>query len=110
MLRTTALRMSRTPAMRPAEAMAARGEWFFMAATIIPRASEPVNDRQRHGERIANLSRMGDDPRMSCILAALLFLADAPPPPAAALPPWTEGTLDIHQISTGRGNAALVVF
>jgi beta-lactamase superfamily II metal-dependent hydrolase len=26
------------------------------------------------------------------------------------LPPWTRGTLDFHQISTGRGNAALVVF
>jgi beta-lactamase superfamily II metal-dependent hydrolase len=26
------------------------------------------------------------------------------------LPAWTRGTLDIHQISTGRGNAALVVF
>ena len=35
------------------------------------------------------------------ILAALLL---------AALPPWSEGVLDIHQISTGRGNAALCVF
>src|SRR6478672_12894012 len=26
-----------------------------------------------------------------------------------SLPPWTRGTLDIHQISTGRGNSALVV-
>jgi hypothetical protein len=26
------------------------------------------------------------------------------------IPPWTEGTLDIHQISTGRGNAALFIF
>ncbi|HKO56561.1 MAG TPA: MBL fold metallo-hydrolase [Thermoanaerobaculia bacterium] len=35
------------------------------------------------------------------MLAALLL---------AALPPWSEGMLDIHQISTGRGNAALCVF
>ena len=28
----------------------------------------------------------------------------------AALPPWTPGMLDIHQISTGRGNAALMRF
>ncbi len=28
----------------------------------------------------------------------------------APLPPWTPGTLDIHRISTGRGNAALLVF
>lgn len=28
---------------------------------------------------------------------------------AEALPAWTPGTLDIHQISTGRGNAAFVV-
>ena len=27
----------------------------------------------------------------------------------SSLPPWTRGTLDIHQISTGRGNAALIV-
>jgi beta-lactamase superfamily II metal-dependent hydrolase len=27
----------------------------------------------------------------------------------AALPPWTPGTLDIHQISTGRGNSTLFV-
>jgi beta-lactamase superfamily II metal-dependent hydrolase len=26
------------------------------------------------------------------------------------LPPWTPGTLDIHQINTGRGNAALLIF
>ncbi|HEY2015940.1 MAG TPA: MBL fold metallo-hydrolase [Bryobacteraceae bacterium] len=25
------------------------------------------------------------------------------------LPPWTPGTLDIHQISTGRGNSALLI-
>ncbi len=26
------------------------------------------------------------------------------------LPPWTLGTLDIHQINTGRGNSALLIF
>jgi beta-lactamase superfamily II metal-dependent hydrolase len=26
------------------------------------------------------------------------------------LPPWTPGILDIHQINTGRGNAALLIF
>jgi beta-lactamase superfamily II metal-dependent hydrolase len=26
------------------------------------------------------------------------------------LPPWTPGTLDIHQIQTGRGNAAYLIF
>jgi glyoxylase-like metal-dependent hydrolase (beta-lactamase superfamily II) len=26
------------------------------------------------------------------------------------LPPWTRGTLDIHQINTGRGNSALLIF
>ena len=26
------------------------------------------------------------------------------------LPPWSRGVLDIHQISTGRGNAALLIF
>ena len=33
----------------------------------------------------------------------------AQPPQLASLPPWTPGTLDFHQISTGEGNAALVV-
>lgn len=27
-----------------------------------------------------------------------------------SLPPWTPGVLDIHQIQTGRGNAAFIVF
>jgi beta-lactamase superfamily II metal-dependent hydrolase len=31
-------------------------------------------------------------------------------PIGGTLPPWTRGTLDFHQISTGRGNAALLVF
>ena len=25
------------------------------------------------------------------------------------LPPWTEGTLDIHQINTGKGNSSLLI-
>lgn len=29
---------------------------------------------------------------------------------AEPLPPWSEGMLEIHQISTGRGNSALIVF
>ena len=37
------------------------------------------------------------------LLALLLFAAQA-------LPPWQTGMLDIHQIHTGRGNAALFVF
>jgi beta-lactamase superfamily II metal-dependent hydrolase len=36
--------------------------------------------------------------------------ASAQTPAGGALPPWTRGTLDIHQISTGTGNAALLVF
>jgi beta-lactamase superfamily II metal-dependent hydrolase len=40
---------------------------------------------------------------------ALLGLAGAADTPST-LAPWTRGTLDIHQISTGRGNAALVRF
>jgi beta-lactamase superfamily II metal-dependent hydrolase len=44
-------------------------------------------------------------------LSAALLLAVLPFPQTAAstLPPWTRGTLDFHQISTGDGNAALVV-
>lgn len=35
--------------------------------------------------------------------------AVAAPVCAESLPPWTPGTLDIHQIATGRGNSALIV-
>jgi beta-lactamase superfamily II metal-dependent hydrolase len=45
------------------------------------------------------------------IVAALLTLsASAQSPVGGSLPAWTRGTLDIHQISTGTGNAALIVF
>ena len=42
--------------------------------------------------------------------AALLFVVlTAAAAQTRTLQPWTPGTLDIHQISTGRGNAALLV-
>ena len=56
------------------------------------------------------------------LAAAVLALISAGPavqspqdvsPPVRAgepLPPWTAGTLDIHQIATGRGNAAFMRF
>jgi beta-lactamase superfamily II metal-dependent hydrolase len=43
-------------------------------------------------------------------VASLLIVATAGaqiPTVGAPLPRWTAGTLDIHQISTGRGNSAL---
>src|SRR5690242_13678841 len=40
-------------------------------------------------------------------LCSFLSLAQQPGQP---LPPWTPGTLDIHQINTGRGNAAFLIF
>ena len=43
-------------------------------------------------------------------LYALLLAAATIAAADDALPPWTEGTLDIHQISTGHGNAAFVRF
>lgn len=42
--------------------------------------------------------------------ALLLLLLALPLFAQQQLPPWTRGTLDIHQISTGRGNAAFFVF
>lgn len=46
------------------------------------------------------------------LLAAACLIALAPGPAAQSpeLPPWTPGSLDIHQIATGRGNSALTVF
>jgi beta-lactamase superfamily II metal-dependent hydrolase len=43
---------------------------------------------------------------MPLALFTLLMWAGVADP----LPPWTPGTLDIHQIATGRGNSALVIF
>jgi len=54
--------------------------------------------------------------RMIILAALLLALAGGPVAqdrvdrPGDALPPWTPGTLDIHQIVTGRGNAAFMMF
>jgi beta-lactamase superfamily II metal-dependent hydrolase len=46
----------------------------------------------------------------TAIFAALLTLtASAQAQVGGSLPPWTRGTLDIHQISTGTGNSALLV-
>src|SRR3954447_14480885 len=50
---------------------------------------------------------------MKQVFSVALFLCVIPfsqSPPSSSLAPWTPGTLDFHQISTGRGNAALVVF
>jgi beta-lactamase superfamily II metal-dependent hydrolase len=43
-------------------------------------------------------------------LLSLLLSLSAPAQIGTALPPWTPGTLDIHQIVTGRGNAAFFQF
>jgi beta-lactamase superfamily II metal-dependent hydrolase len=45
------------------------------------------------------------------ILVALFLSVGFPFPQSrpSSLPPWTPGTLDIHQLSTGEGNAALIV-
>jgi beta-lactamase superfamily II metal-dependent hydrolase len=44
-------------------------------------------------------------------LTTSIFGQDAAPARVGdVLPPWTPGTLDIHQIATGRGNAALMIY
>ena len=43
------------------------------------------------------------------LLTFLLAAAAAAQTVGTPLPPWTPGTLDLHQISTGRGNSALFV-
>ncbi len=49
-----------------------------------------------------------------CVMCSLLVVMMAAPARpqniGEVLPPWNPGTLDIHQISTGRGNAALFIF
>src|SRR5579859_6090062 len=45
--------------------------------------------------------------RLASMLAVCAVLGSAQT--GQPLPPWTPGTLDIHQISTGRGNAAFFI-
>src|SRR4029079_9114090 len=47
----------------------------------------------------------------SCMIAIVIAESVGAQAPAvgSTLPRWTPGTLDIHQISTGRGNSALVL-
>ena len=47
--------------------------------------------------------------RRICWLTSALLVLAARAAEGNTLPPWTPGTLDIHQIATGRGNAALIV-
>src|SRR5215813_2628572 len=44
------------------------------------------------------------------VLLTLAVTTSLALPAQTPLPAWTPGTLDIHQIATGRGNAALFVF
>ncbi len=44
------------------------------------------------------------------VLIASQVFAQTAPEAGKPLPPWSEGTLDIHQISTGRGNGAFLRF
>ena len=46
----------------------------------------------------------------SLILLSLLPAALVAQPLGQPLPRWTPGTLDIHQINTGRGNAGFLIF
>lgn len=46
---------------------------------------------------------------MKGLISVALLLCVYPFAPSAPIPPWTPGTLDFHQISTGEGNAALAV-
>jgi beta-lactamase superfamily II metal-dependent hydrolase len=45
---------------------------------------------------------------LTALISAAAFVSAAEPAPTT-LPPWSRGNLDIHQIATGRGNAAFVV-
>jgi hypothetical protein len=42
--------------------------------------------------------------------ALLLAISAFAQQPGQSLPAWTPGTLDIHQINTGRGNSTLLIF
>jgi beta-lactamase superfamily II metal-dependent hydrolase len=44
------------------------------------------------------------------LAAAFLAVSSFAQQVGQPLPPWTPGTLDVHQINTGRGNSALLIF
>jgi beta-lactamase superfamily II metal-dependent hydrolase len=48
--------------------------------------------------------------RTLALALVALLLSSQPAQIGSPLPPWTPGTLDIHQIVTGRGNAAFFQF
>lgn len=56
------------------------------------------------------VSRLGLTARFFLALSALCTVELAAQSIGEPLPSWTPGTLDIHQISTGGGNAALLIF
>ena len=43
------------------------------------------------------------------VILAVSVAATEAQPVGEVVPPWTPGTLDIHQINTGRGNSALLI-
>lgn len=45
-----------------------------------------------------------------CVIAMAALLPVVAQTVGDPLPPWAQGTLEIHQISTGRGNSALFIF
>ena len=47
--------------------------------------------------------------RLLALTVLIATLGAAQTEVGSPLPAWTPGTLDIHQISTGRGNAALFI-
>lgn len=47
--------------------------------------------------------------RSAAVLALYVVLTPSAPTVAQTLEPWTEGTIDIHHITTGRGNATLLI-
>jgi beta-lactamase superfamily II metal-dependent hydrolase len=53
---------------------------------------------------------MPRDMKVHFVALLLLLSLPAVAQQPKTLPPWTRGTLDIHQISTGHGNAAFFVF
>ena len=72
---------------------------------------------------IARYHRRVRSSRLTISIAAIAWLATsvlfvpslsgqnaAPARVGDVLPPWTPGALDIHQIATGRGNAALLIY
>src|SRR4051812_2142268 len=109
------MRTSRRPTFTPSSAAyrSTKRSGCMHGTAAITRATSNWDwmlSKRRGGASLLGRYRIFRGPCATILAAALGAVLTAQTPTGGTLPPWTRGTLDFHQISTGRGNAALLVF